>query len=384
MLKLLIQVNLDLIEIKRTFTKTSSFLTRKATLLLLLFISYNSFSQITDSNQVFKVPVVIHVVYNSPEQNIEDDQIYSQIDVLNEDFRKLNGDLSKVSSDFTTIASDCRIEFILASFDQNGNETSGITRTETSKTFFFNDDVSKSDDGGEDSWGKNYLDIWVCNLPDGLAGWSRDFETDSSIHGVVIDYEFFGTEGTAKSPYHLGRTATHEIGHYFGLNHLEGTTGGCDDDDNIGDTPNQETSLGGALTSNTSCGTKDNTENFMQTLHDEYMYMFTVGQKEVMRANLVKKYPELIENASLTLSSNEVREEYFSVYPNPCQGQFSVTPSFIPESYQLFDNVGDDYTRYLTNSHDKVFRVSENLPKGVYLLRLMNKNNTIQNKIVVE
>ena len=83
---------------------------------------------------VVRIPVVVHVVYNTAAQNISDAQIQSQIDVLNEDFRKLNADVGSVPGVFAPLAADARIEFQLAVRDPNCNSTNGITRTPTSIT----------------------------------------------------------------------------------------------------------------------------------------------------------------------------------------------------------------------------------------------------------
>ena len=86
--------------------------------------------------QLIRIPVVVHVVYNTSEQNISDAQIHSQIDILSRDYRKLNVDANLVTSVFKPLAADTRIEFQLAVRDTDGNPTTGITRTATSITSF--------------------------------------------------------------------------------------------------------------------------------------------------------------------------------------------------------------------------------------------------------
>ena len=124
----------------------------------------NQSSSESVNNSIITIPVVVHVVYYNSNENISTAQIQSQIDVLNEDFRRLNADASNTPSAFQTVAADCQIEFCLATTDPNGNSTDGITRTSTSQTSFStNDGVKYSSSGGKDAWNTSeYLNIWVC------------------------------------------------------------------------------------------------------------------------------------------------------------------------------------------------------------------------------
>jgi len=132
---------------------------------------------------VIKIPVVVHVVWNKEEQNISDAQIRSQIDVLNRDFRKANPDITKVPPPWTDLAADSRIEFYLAEKDPNGNPTTGINRTHTTKTEFRRTEftsngliqpVKSKATGGADPWpADRYLNIWVCQLGGGLLGYAQ-------------------------------------------------------------------------------------------------------------------------------------------------------------------------------------------------------------------
>ena len=178
----------------------------------------------SSSSTILTIPVVVHVVYYNSNENISTAQVQSQIDILNEDFRRLNADASNTPSAFQSVAADCEIEFCLATTDPNGNSTTGITRTSTSQSSFStNDDVKYSSSGGINAWNTSeYLNIWVCDLGGGLLGYATFPGGNSSNDGVVCDYAYFGNTGTATSPYHLGRTATHEVGHYLNLWHIWG------------------------------------------------------------------------------------------------------------------------------------------------------------------
>jgi hypothetical protein len=232
------------------------------------------------------IPVVVNVVYNTTSQNISDAQIQSQIDVLNADFRRLNADVSNVPAVWQSLAADFEINFCLATQDPTGAATTGIRRRSTTSTSFStNDAVKYNAQGGLDAWDRNkYLNLWVCNLSGTLLGYAQFPGGAAATDGVVIDYQYFGTIGTATAPFNLGRTATHEVGHWLNLYHIWGDDGtGCTGSDNVTDTPNQGGYNSGCPTfPKISCNNGSNGDmfmNYMDYTNDACMYMFTAGQK---------------------------------------------------------------------------------------------------------
>jgi len=240
-----------------------------------------------------RIPVVVHVVWNTSAQNVSDAQIQSQITVLNRDFRKLNPDISQVPAVWTGLVADAQVEFFLATTDPAGNPTTGITRTNTSAASFIDDDrVKSSATGGANPWPSNrYLNMWVCQLGGGLLGYAQFPGGPAATDGVVITHTGFGTTGTAAAPFNLGRSATHEIGHWLNLNHIWGDDGtGCTGSDNVADTPNQgDHNFGCPSFPHVSCGNGPNGDmfmNYMDYVDDHCMVMFTAGQSTRMRACL--------------------------------------------------------------------------------------------------
>jgi hypothetical protein len=233
------------------------------------------------ARQVVSIPVVVHVVYNTSVENISDNQILSQIQVLNDDFRRLNSDADNTWPQ----AADVEVEFCLATIDPAGGATSGITRTSTSVTSFSTNDAMKfNSSGGHDAWpAGDYLNIWVCDLSGGLLGYAQFPGGNASTDGVVIDYQYFGTTGTATAPFDLGRTATHEVGHWLNLRHIWGD-GGCSVDDFVSDTPLSDAANYGCSIGHESCGTVDMVQNYMDYSDDACMNLFTLGQKNRMQA----------------------------------------------------------------------------------------------------
>ena len=240
-----------------------------------------------------RIPVVVHVVYKTAEQNISDEQIHSQIEVLNRDFRATNLDVSTVPPAFADLVADAEIEFALATVDPEGNPTDGITRTPTGAAGFGTDDAVKSSArGGTDAWpADRYLNIWVAKLTGGLLGYAQFPGGPADTDGVVITYTGFGTTGTATAPFHLGRTTTHEIGHWLNLFHIWGDDGsGCGGSDEIDDTPNQAgPNTGKPRFPRVTCNNAPNGDLFMDYMDyvdDDVMVMFTAGQVDRMRACL--------------------------------------------------------------------------------------------------
>jgi len=236
---------------------------------------------------VITIPVVVHVLYANANQNITDAQIASQIEVLNEDFSRLNPDTNNTPAAFQGIAGSPQINFCLAQVDPNGAPTTGIERRQTTTSSFgTNDNIKRFVNGGLDAWDPTqYFNIWVGNLGNFLLGYAEfPTATLSNTYGVVIHYNYFGRNGSAQAPFNKGRTATHEVGHCFGLYHIWGDDGNaCSGSDLVADTPNQGGENYGCpsypLTDN--CATANPGVmfmNYMDYTDDACMNLFTQGQ----------------------------------------------------------------------------------------------------------
>ncbi|MFG1708789.1 zinc metalloprotease [Nonomuraea sp. M3C6] len=241
---------------------------------------------------VITVPIVVHVVHHTPEQDLGQEQIDSQIEVLNQDFRRANPDVSKVPPVWHDLVADARLEFKLAEVDPGGNSTSGVVRRQTDVEEFGYDHAVKFDSrGGSDAWpADRYLNLWVCRMRPAL-GYATFPGGPAEIDGVVVRHDAFGTTGTAAAPYNGGRTTTHEIGHWLNLRHIWGDDGdGCSGSDFVDDTPNQGGhNVGSPDFPRISCGNAPNGDmfmNFMDYCDDATLVMFTKGQVARMDAAL--------------------------------------------------------------------------------------------------
>ena len=248
--------------------------------------------QYTTSNEAIRnsaknisIPVIIHVVWNTPEQNISNEQINAQLAVLNEDFNLRNRDNNSVPSHFRDLKANVGIAFTL----------DRIVRVKTNKrSFGFDDGVKYTRRGGSDAIEtNNYLNIWVCNLGQNLLGYAQFPGGKAETDGVVILYSSFGSidknkSGSYINNYNLGRTATHEVGHWLNLRHIWGdaTCG----NDFVDDTPLHNTAnyrCPPADERSTCTGTPlEMWMNYMDYTYDRCMYMFTEGQSTRMHAIL--------------------------------------------------------------------------------------------------
>jgi hypothetical protein len=226
-----------------------------------------------------EIPVVVHVVYNTKAQNISDDQVQSQIDVLNEDYAATNSDISKTPSLFSQVTSaGFGVHFTLADTRRISTKV---------KSFSSNDGVKSSARGGDNAIDPAHnLNIWVCNLGQGLLGYAQFPGGKAGTDGVVILYSAFGSskkaKGTYITPYDLGRTTTHEVGHWMNLRHIWGDDGGsCSGSDGVADTPNQGSENYGCPSfPHVSCSNSgDMSMNYMDYTDDGCMYMFSKGQQ---------------------------------------------------------------------------------------------------------
>lgn len=233
-------------------------------------------------NGVIEIPVIVNVIYRTSTENISAAQIQSQIDVLNEDFNNTNADRTKVPAEFTDEQTSVGIRFVLE----------GVNRKYSSKrSWSTNDDMKYASKGGIDATTPaTHLNMWVVNKMQAygstILGYAQFPGGNPATDGVVIGYNFFGRVGSVSSPFNLGRTATHEVGHWMNLRHIWGdaTCG----NDQVADTPPHNTSNYGCPTyphKSTCAGTPvEMTMNYMDYTDDACMYMFTDGQKLRMDA----------------------------------------------------------------------------------------------------
>ena len=262
------------------------------------------------------IPVVIHVLWRNPDDDLPEDQLRSQIEVLNEDFRGRNPDRASIPAPFRSETGDALVEFALARRDPQGRATNGITRTRTPHAAFPYDGsraatarldaLIKTGPGSARAWPReHYLNLWVVPLGGGLLGYAQFPGGAAETDGVVVRSSAFGRKGSLSADYALGRTCTHEVGHWLDLMHIWGDDGrSCDGSDAVADTPNQGgANLGKPEFPVLSCGNGPDGDMFMDYMDyvdDAAMTMFTRGQVERMAATLSGPRASLLSSPALS------------------------------------------------------------------------------------
>lgn len=365
----------------------------------------------------YTIPVVFHIVYNTAAENLADSVIYSQLQRLNEDYARLNADTSNMRSEFDPVAGATQIQFMLAQIDPNGDPTSGITRTQTATTtfgdfnLFFGDfttveTVKSTADGGIDPWDPtHYLNIWICDMsingqpvllgyaspPAGLPNWPVGSTPDIE-DGVVLQYQCVGgnNPNSLGIPNYdvLGRTATHEVGHYLGLRHIWGD-GDCTMDDGVDDTPDAtDASQQDCNLNSNTCNADvdghgdlhDMVENYMDYSAETCQNSFTQGQAALMHGVLENQRYDLVHNNPAGLSElNPV----VACFPNPAQQQLTIQSDQTMKKLSLTDLNGKIVREQAAGTSVTTMNL-DGLQKGVYLLHITHDNNRISQQRIVK
>jgi len=388
------------------------------------------------------IPVVIHIIHKNTHlnigigTNISNAQIEDALKILNEDYSKTNPEYpNPPRNTFLNYWGNPDMNFCLATTDPSGNPTNGITRTSTTVADWDADDNFESNamkrtvNGGMDAWDpSNYLNIWVCNLSNssgggmtlgyaylpGLQSW------DAWKDGLVIDFQYFGTIGGASSSSD-GRTATHEIGHYLGLNHTfaeaswngqgpcdgpQGVLQCCDSDNgNVDDTPATDGIYFGSVTSSTNNNTcndlsysnvfgnavppidvLDMDENYMS--YASTTWMFSTDQVNVMNATL-NGYRSSLKNTTVSMNCegsvgtglNNYQLENLNIYPNPTLGKLNIASADKINTLSITNIIGKELL-FTKDFSAKTIDLSfyEN---GVYFINISTDKGTHIEKIIL-
>lgn len=408
----------------------------------------NQIAKETLTDSVLRIPVVVHVVYNTPAQNISDSVIHNQIAILNRDYNRQNADTANLRSIFGNVGKGANVEFYLATTDTLGNPTTGIVRKSTSKTAFVLDFLVSGMDGVEDvkkatygsaAWDPtNYMNIWVCNLAiddfgtvkeGSLLGvavpptnplpsnWPMDSSALGIIDGIVIYWKVFGdnnpnllpSDTLLYSEANKGRTTVHEVGHYLGLRHIwadkgdpltgapdcttDSDSNGVPDDDGMSDTPfcAGNSSTDGCNPTKNSCTFEtpdlpDMWENYMDYSKESCLNTFTAQQVAHMRSILLNQRINLISNNSVGV--NEVAAKpSFTIHPNPSHGLFNISLSDTKDikSIKIYDQKGVlVYSLQPKTTEKSVVIDLQSFAKGIYLVQVSNQDNFECKKLVVE
>lgn len=356
-----------------------------------------------DDGRTYIIPVVFHIIHNDSIENIPDSYIYRQIDDLNRDFRSTGLYMNKPTGVNT------KIKFCLAKVDPDGNPSTGIirvkspyTRMNTSSTAkeMLTKDLSRWDT-------KRYLNFWVVKNIDGndsISGYSylASEGAGDKNDGIVLNFRFVGSNNKfSPPPYSQGKTATHEVGHFFDLLHTWGsdTQGkGCNDDDFVDDTPPCDGPYFASLLCEEpfQCSTYRMTADYMDYSKDKCATLFTRGQADRMRLAIRKYRPTLVSYPNMLLiecdtfynRENPITENILELHPNPTSSTIYLYPRFKEKlilSLSIYDNLGR-HIKDIDNIEAITERIQLSIPElrpGIYHFIIRSPDIIYQNKIFI-
>lgn len=356
-------------------------------------------------NAVIRIPVAVHfpaVATNSTLKACFRTLAQSQVNTLNADYNGTNADIANYTADAPfypgTNTGSLQIEFVLAT--QNHPAGTGLVNGDLAVTFGTDFLGSNNNDA---TWA-GYLNLVCRNIGGGILGYSNLGASPSAGDCVVINKAAFGsgsgcTGYTPTSPYDLGRTLTHELGHYFNLEH---TFAGCGESncavynvnnpngDGVCDTPelNVENYDCPAAGDVMGCSNYALTMNYMDYVDDACMYMFTAGQA----ARMLAWYNTIAgEFKSNVLGNDSFLKNDFSMYPNPNKGSFNIQFTSNSSNYNGVKVLVHDMSGrvILESNYEDIATFNQNIhlnnaQAGVYLLTVTDGEMKQSKKIVVE
>jgi hypothetical protein len=359
-----------------------------------------------DVNTVIIVPVVIHIIHNGDavgvNENISDAQALSQITVLNQDYRKMVG---TPGYNTNPVGADMEIQFVMAQRKpDNVTPSNGIDRVQKT-TASYATMASVEALKAATSWDPTrYFNIWTVFCSNtttaemyGTLGYAQ-FPSSSGLtglssnggaantDGLVVDYRCFGSAAIAPGPYFTGydggRTATHEIGHCFGLRHIWGDGSGvepntpdCTATDYCADTPQAgwEHYTCGTFNTCPSVAGNDMPENYMDYTPDACMNIFTLNQKgrvATVMASSPRRATLATSNAATPLGVNNYQFETIKIYPNPTAGILNISMAQMPDSFIIYNNLGQVILNKQVVAMEDLSIDTSAFSKGVYFIKI--------------
>ena len=355
------------------------------------------------TNALIRIPVAVHY----PTAGTVTEAIKTclrrlaqkQIDILNADYNMVNTDISIWNDNdsplFPGISSgNLNVQFVIAT--ENHPAESDLNNGDLAVTFG-TDFLGNAD---TDTTWAGYCNLVVRNISGGILGYSPLGGSPSQGMTVVIDNNAFGATLSPSptscsnfvpgAPYNKGRTLTHELGHFFNLNHTFQSCDGANcatSGDRVCDTPSANTAAYGCPALGTVSGCVDTqlTMNYMDYTDDACMYMFTAGQATRMLAwyNLIKN-----QLSTTALSNETFLENQFSIYPNPNKGSFTIEFKELVNSFsvEIFDITGKTiYENNYDQSSNLLQLINlENVTSGVYFINVKSDKGLVTKKLVIQ
>lgn len=368
----------------------------------------NSLNKVTIAANPIRIPVAVHypsVVASSTNAALRSCLILlaqKQVAILNADYNATNADVTNWTNDISyypgTNIGNMNVVFEIATLNHPSGTGLGFPTSGNPAITFGTDFLSNAD--SDTTWA-GYCNLVVRNITGGILGYSPLGGSPSAGMTVVIDNNAFGATMTGATtscsgyvpgaPYNLGRTLTHELGHFFNLNHTFNACDGANcltSGDRVCDTPSADTpyyNCDPTGSVSTNCGTTQLTMNYMDYVSDSCMYMFTAGQATRMTAwnNTISSQLNMS-----TLANNDFIASNFSIAPNPSKGIFSIQLKELTENYTItiIDSLGREiYNMDFNQSSDLIQNIQiDNALSGLYFVTIQSNGASLTKKIVVE
>lgn len=367
-----------------------------------IFKDVEIFASCSDTT-IYQIPVVFHVIHNGEAlgtgTNIPDSRITSQVKILNEDYRRKEG-----TNGYNTDSrgADARIQFLLASKDPEGNPTTGIVRVNGGQAEWQLSEQAALK--AKSNWPKDkYLNIWVCNLKNGtenLLGFSSfpvnsnleglPSSVDTTTDGVLVGYKYVGNSPLS-TRYNLGRTLTHEIGHFLGLVHIWGDGSDCTSTDYCDDTPVASRANYDCNNAYDSCPNDgkgaDMTANYLDYTYDACMNIFTQDQVERMRTVLCSSDRRKTLWTAY-VEQGETPKSTMMLYPNPVTNS-NVKITAVTDNAQItiFNAIGQIILQKVVvpkNAEIAIDLTKTQLAEGCYFIKVVQPSETKTFKFLVQ
>ena len=353
----------------------------------------NEYGFFSSSRSSFRMHVVFHVFTFENQNPLAKSQIFDQLDILNNDYQGHSVGIEAIPSEIRQFVGSPSISFCLASNDPDGRQTDGIIYYVTSDSDLA--DINQSGMlrpikhkslGGANAWDtERYLNIWISSRNDGiLADSSNPDDSGTSDDGIVIETDVVGSYNGTNENFDRGKTLTHEVGHFLGLNHLWLDDSNCDTDDQIADTPSQEGPYFGCPAHpQQSCGSMDFIYNFMDFSDDICLRYFTNGQVTRMHEILQNERSSLSVNNCIGTDVEDGFEDIIIAYRGPTIIIRSMNDLRLNSNFTLFDFSGRRISQSkISGNYIYQLDVSD-LPFGIYIVVLESSDKKIARKLLI-
>ena len=341
------------------------------------------------------IPLVVHVLFNTPSENVPDSQILKMVLVLNQDLGRYNSDTANTPAAFKPLAASTNIQFCMAAQDTLGNAISGIDHVFTNTVQFPNPFQMRNPSfGGVSAWNTDkYFNIWVGNA----AGWNGVNSVGYSINpanhsywGLFADFNYVRQIQLGDTSNISGRSITHTLGHCFNLFHPFTNTL-CYDPDSVSDTPIEQYEASGCPSFPLLDACTFNFPgvmfmNFMDYAAEPCVNMFTIGQATRMQNSIAFYFPLLLTSTAclpVGINNSDLINNII-LKPNPFINFLTINSKNLLISIEIFDKLGNYLlSKTILQQDDRELNMDlSNLSSGIYFIKFKTKSGIFYKRVI--